>query len=146
MISMTKKKNKKTLKKHPPLPIAETKHKKFWQTCSFLGCTNRYYGIKNQKYCNDLRCEELRRATVKAKGRKRLLDPDAKNLILNKSRYNRHLEKGQALRIRCGARNSLKERCPNTFLITYDPKQIVYPMFCECHRSSYKRLRFQEKN
>lgn len=130
---------------HPPIAVAETKHKKFWQTCSFLGCINRYYGIKNQKYCEDERCIELRRAMVKSRGRKKVTDPDAKNIILSKDRYGKRLMKGQALQIRCGARNSLKDRCPNTFLITFDPKQDVYPRFCEEHRSAYKRLIFQKR-
>jgi hypothetical protein len=137
------KKNKKY--RHPPLPIAETKHKKFQQTCSFFGCTNRYYGIKNKKYCDDPRCIELRRVSTKARGRKVILEADVKNIVLSKARYSRFLNKGQALRIRCRAKNELKGRCPNTFLITYDPKQNIYPMFCECHRSSYKRSRFQER-
>jgi hypothetical protein len=132
------------LRGHPPLSVAETKHKKFWQECSYIGCTNRYYGIKNQKYCNDPRCAEVRKISVKARGRKKLQDPDAKNIILAKSRYNRKLTKGQLLTIRCRATSALKERCPNTFLIVYDPKQNIYPMFCECHRSAYKRQRYGE--
>ena len=127
----------------PPISLAKTKHKKFWQTCSFIGCTNRYYGIKNQKYCTDPRCKELRGIIVKTKSRKKLSDSDAKNLILNRNNYNKHLKKGQVLKIRCRAINPVKDRCLNTFLITYDPKQNIYPMFCECHRSAYKRLLFQ---
>ena len=132
-------------RKHPPLPIAKTIHKKSWQECLFLGCTNRYYGIKNKKYCDDPRCKEARKAACKAKGRKRLGDPDAKNLVISKTRFKDRLHNGQAIHIRCRARNSLKERCKNTFLITYDPKQKDYPMFCEEHRSAYRRLRYQER-
>ena len=127
------------------IPISKTEHKKTWQTCSFFGCTIRYYGIKNKKYCDDKRCQELRKAGVKTKGRKKTLEPNVKNIILSKARYSKHINKGQALKIRCGAVNVLKERCSNTFLITYDPKQNIYPRFCEGHRSAYKRQRFQER-
>lgn len=126
-------------------PLAKTNNRKSWQICSFIGCTNRYYGIKNQKYCTDPRCKELRTNREKLRKKTKIIDSDAKNIILEKSRYSKHLIKGQALKIRCRARNAHNERCRNTFLITFDPKQNTYPMFCECHRSAYKRLRYQER-
>lgn len=125
----------------PPAQIAKTENRKTLKQCEFHGCTNTFYGIVNQKYCNDERCKELRNEYFKTVPRTRLSDPDGKNIILS-TRHKRKLKSGQPLKIRCRAVSSLGVRCKNTFLITFDLKQNAYPMFCECHRSAYKRQRF----
>ena len=130
------------LRRYPPVNIANTKNRKFKKTCSFTGCTNEFIGIANKDYCDDPRCIELRTEYFKNIKRTKLKDPDAKNIILAGPRYKKKLKSGQALHIRCGARSSLGIRCSNTFLITFDLKQGVYPRFCECHRSAYKRQRY----
>lgn len=130
------------LRRFPTVEIATTKNKKTWKTCEFAGCMNRFLGIANKKYCDDERCIELRAEYFKTIKRVKFKDPDAKNLILSGPRYKRFLKSGQPIRIRCRAISSLGIRCKNTFTITFDLKQNVYPCFCECHRSAYKRQRF----
>lgn len=135
-------KTRSLLKKFPPVSIASTKNKKTRKQCAFAGCTNIFTGIANKDYCDDPRCIELRNEYFKTIKRTKLKDPDAKNLILSGPRYKRKLKSGQSLKIRCRAKDSLGLRCRNTFLITFDLKQGVYPCFCECHRSAYKRQRY----
>ena len=130
------------LRKFPAINIASTKNKRTRKQCSFTGCENMFIGITNKDYCDDPRCIELRNLYFKSIKRTRFKDPDVKNIILSGPRYKQKLKSGQALRIRCRARSSLGLRCKNTFLITFDLKQGVYPSFCECHRSAYKRQRF----
>jgi hypothetical protein len=133
------------LRRFPPINIASTKNKKSWKKCEFTGCSNTFLGIANKKYCDDERCLELRSEFFRTTKRVKLKDPDAKNIILSGPRFKKKLKSGQSLHIRCRARNSLGMRCSNTFLITFDLKQGVYPMFCECHRSAYKRQRYLQK-
>jgi hypothetical protein len=116
-------------------------HVKARKQCKFVGCTNTFVGVANQDYCRDPRCIELRNEFNRAKERKKLRDNDAINLVLS-SRYKKRLHKGQVLKLRCRAKSSIGTRCNNYLYITFDPKQSVYPMFCECHRSAYKRSRF----
>jgi hypothetical protein len=130
------------LRKFPAVNIAVTKNKKTRKQCAFTGCTNMFTGIANKDYCDDPRCVELRNEYFRTIKRVKLKDPDAKNLILSGPQYKRRLKSGQSLKIRCRAKDSLGLRCKNTFLITFDLKQGVYPCFCECHRSAYKRQRF----
>jgi len=145
-ISLEKYRKKNTkklqLRGFPPISIADTKNKKSFKQCEFSGCTNKFHGIVNQKYCNDPRCKELRGEYFSTIKRTRFKDPDAQNIILSGPRYKKKLRSGQALKIRCRARSSQGIRCSNTFPITFDLKQGVYPCFCECHRSAYKRQRF----
>jgi hypothetical protein len=130
------------LRRFPPVDIAPTKNKKSLKQCEFTGCVNKFHGIVNKKYCDDPRCKELRAEYFGSIVRTKLKDPDAKNLILSGPHYKRKLRSGQALKLRCRARNVLGMRCSNTYTITFDLKQRIYPEFCECHRSAYKRQRF----
>lgn len=129
------------LRRFPAIQIAITKNKKTYKKCEFSGCTNTFLGIANKKYCDDTRCIEMRNEYFKTIPRTRLSDPDVKNIILG-PKYKKKLRSGQSLKIRCHAKNASNIRCRNTFLITFDLKQKTYPMFCEHHRSAYKRQRY----
>ena len=130
------------LRRYPPIDIAKTQNKRTRKQCAFAGCTNTFIGIANKDYCDDPRCKELRGEYFKSIPRVRLSDPDAKNIVLSGPKIKKKLKSGQSLKLRCRARSSLGVRCANTYLITFDLKQGVYPMFCECHRNAYKRQRF----
>jgi len=132
---------KLNLRRFPAAVIAKTDNNKTWKQCEFTGCINKFYGIANQKYCTDERCKQLRKEYFKTVPRTKLMDPDSKNIILS-TRHKRKLKSGQSLKIRCHAITSQNIRCKNTYFITFDLKQSTYPMFCECHRSAYKRQRF----
>ncbi|MCK9429032.1 MAG: hypothetical protein M0R17_03350 [Candidatus Omnitrophica bacterium] len=132
------------LRGYPPIHIRPTKNQKRLKICKFVGCINTFMGIGTKKYCDDIRCIEARQLYNKSIPRSVLSDPDGKNIILS-IKYKKRLHNGQSLKIRCHALNKLNNRCSNTFLITYDSRQSVYPQFCECHRSAFKRKMFQQK-
>jgi len=130
------------IRAHPPIRIAETKNKKTLKTCAFVGCENQFNGIAVQKYCTDQRCKEHRKAYAKSKGRKVHHDPEVKNLIIEKQKVGKRLKDNQVLRLQCRARDGNNCRCNNKLVIEYQRKRKTYPMFCEDHRSAYKRQRF----
>lgn len=123
------------------MKIAETKHIKHLKQCAFSGCTNRFYGTTNRKYCRDQRCIARRKEEAANKPRKIVKDPDADNIILEK-RVASKIKKGKVLTIRCRARNGNGHRCKKTFTTIYEPQCSVYPKYCSEHRSHYRRKRF----
>lgn len=133
------------IRQHPPLSVAKTDNNKKWKVCAFSGCENKFKGIAVQKYCKDPRCIEMRKEALKSKVRKTYKDPDAKNLIIDKKKTGIKLKNSQILNIRCRATDCRGKRCTNTFRIQYQNNRSVYPMFCEEHRSAYKRHRFSTR-
>lgn len=126
------------------MKIAETNNRKHLKTCAFPGCTNKFKGISNRKYCRDERCKQLRKEAMAAKPRTCYKDPDADNIVLNK-RAAAKLKKGRVLIMRCRAKNAEGNRCTNKFTTVYEPQCSIYPKFCEQHRTAYRRKRFSLK-
>lgn len=124
--------------------IAETNNRIHLKTCAFPGCTNKFKGISNRKYCRDERCKQLRKEAAAAKPRKRSKDPEADNIVLNK-RTAARLKKGRVLVIRCRAKDADGHRCSNKFTTVYEPQCSIYPKFCKEHRTAYRRNRFSMK-
>lgn len=137
-----KSKARKTLKvRGHPLIIAETNNRKTLKECAFTGCTNKFYGIANRKYCSDKRCKEMRKMAANARPRKKVRDPDADNLILPKA-VSKWISKGKVLSLRCRARDGNGNRCKNRFTTVYEPQCFVYPKYCPEHRTAHRRHRF----
>jgi len=133
------------LRKHPPILISNSARNKSIKYCSFPGCTNKFKGIVNKKYCDDPRCKEARKLARKDSTKKIQKDPDADNIILSK-KVSRKLQKGHVLKIRCRARDKNGNRCKNTFTAIYEPKKTAYPKYCPEHRTGHRRERFKLKN
>jgi hypothetical protein len=133
------------MRRLPPLRIAETKNRKTYKTCQFTGCENKFWGIAVQKYCTDPRCKELRKIRFAAKGRRKMFDASVSNIIIERKSAGSKLKNNQVLTIRCRAKDINGCRCKETFTILYSKNRKVYPMFCEEHRSAYKRLRYNQR-
>jgi hypothetical protein len=133
----------KTLKVrgHPSITLAKTQNIKTLKECAFPGCSNKFYGIVNRKYCADPRCKELRKSATIVKTRTKQVDPDADNLILPK-RISKKIKRGKVLVLTCRARDGDSCRCKNKFTVIFEPQKLVYPKYCEEHRTAHRRQRF----
>jgi hypothetical protein len=129
------------LRYHPPIQISKTNNKKTLKTCAYPGCSNTFYGIAVQKYCNDDICKEKRKKDLKNKKRKQVIDKTVSNIIIDK-KIGKRLNDNQILKMQCRAKDINGNRCKNTFTIEYQNKRTVYRKFCDEHTSSYKRQRF----
>lgn len=113
------------------------------QKCKREGCENLIEHKINKRYCNDAECIKIRqegyyKKRVELKTKAVAAGSNNVNLKLTK-RADLH---GKMIKIHCCA-NGLNGRCSNEFYIRYNNTQHVYPKYCEQHRSSYRRARFE---
>lgn len=121
--------------------VLSKKTSKSLKQCEFTGCTNTFIGFATKKYCDDIRCIELRTEFNKNKQKEnKTVNND--NLVINKL-YKKKLKNGQTLLVRCRA-HSTEGRCNNKYSIVIDSSQYVYPKYCVEHRNEFKRKMFEK--
>ena len=120
--------------------ISHRELRKQTQQCQFIGCTQTFVGPAQQKYCRDARCIAARK-TIAQRDRKPKIDENVDNLTLARGKF----ANGTMLRIQCSACGPTG-RCQEKFLVIFESNRREYPKYCERHRNTYQRKRFEGKN
>jgi len=92
--------------------------------CHEPGCGKEFYGPPIAKYCDFHR--DIRNRVRK---RKKISDPSVENMLFDHS-FREVIE----IEFTCPVIG-----CGRKFIIKIYPKQLIYPKFCEEHRSAYRR-------
>jgi hypothetical protein len=119
--------------------ISKNQSREHQRQCAFPGCSNRFVGPAQRKYCDDQRCVDARKILAQ-KTRKPKQDTSADNMRLVKGQF----KPGTMLRIQCAACGP-SGRCQEKFMVVYEANRDIYPKYCERHRNAYQRQRFEGK-
>ena len=108
------------------------------KVCCYPDCTVEFMGVGKAKYCEEHRKQQYRK----------VLDVDrvqAKRDFIKNNNFNQTINhknpRCEIVEIECGL-----EGCGEKFKLMLIPNVLVYPKYCEEHRSEHKRKMFVEKN
>jgi len=122
------------------MEFAKSRKKISAKTCAYSFCTNVFKGSQFQRYCNDPRCNKMRKTSTP---RKKKQDNEVDNRIIPKIVISRAISmKKKTISLKCKAINAIGKKCGCIFNVSLEARQSVYPKFCEEHRNAYKRKRY----
>ncbi len=99
------------------------------RTCQHPSCGKKFDGSPTSLYCVEHRTRKCRAARAVPKEPAK---PEEINLVIESDTHSPKLEK----------RNCSLEGCGTEYKFTLYPDHNVYPLFCELHRTEFKRQHF----
>lgn len=109
------------------LPKYKPVKKKTTKYCKYMNCGKEFLGTPVQKYC-DFHTDPHHRKRIRPKPEK----PAVKNQI-----FMHHFNNTIKVEFDCALNG-----CGKHFCVDVNPKQYVYPKYCENHRNEYRRCNF----
>ena len=102
------------------------------RSCKHPGCAKKFEGSPTSLYCLEHRTRKSRAERFVPKEAPK---PEDTNLVIDSSDVHQPIQKTMACSL---------AGCGKDYTFTLYPDHNIYPMYCELHRTEYKRRHFQK--